>query len=423
MSNSPQTGPLVGTRVLELCSTIAGPACARLLADFGAEVIKVEPPEGDSVRRLGVSDEGVALYAASILRNKRVVTIDIKTAEGQALVRQLAAQCDIVVENFRPGTLERLGLGYEALSKDHPGLIMVRISGYGQTGPYSAKAGYGAICEAFGGVREMIGDPDRPPVRVAVPVTDYITAAYAAFGTTMALLERQRTGLGQVVDTALYEAAFTMMEATVPGYDRFKVSPTREGSRLPFMAPNNLYRASDGAYLLIGANNEATYKRLTETMQRPDLLSDPRFASIGVRWQHVDALDAEVGAWVAQHTARDGAALLEAAGVPASLVYTLADIFKDPHYRAREMLLEVPHPKLKTLTQMGIVPRLSATPGHVAWPGHDAGADTRAVLGEWLGIGSAELDRLEMAGVIRCNADASAMPPDGALHMPDTKTK
>lgn len=417
MSNSPQTGPLVGTRVLELCSTIAGPACARLLADFGAEVIKVEPPEGDSVRRLGVSDEGVALYAASILRNKRVATIDLKTAKGQELVRQLAAKCDIVVENFRPGTLERLGLGYEALSKDHPGLIMVRISGYGQTGPYRAKAGYGAICEAFGGVREMIGDPDRPPVRVAVPVTDYITAAYAAFGTTMALLERQRTGRGQVVDTALYEAAFTMMEASVPGYDRYKLSPTREGSRLPFMAPNNLYKAKDDAYLLVAANNEATYKRLVGVMGKPELLTDPRFASIGVRWQHVDALDAEVGAWVAQFSAREGAAKLEAEGVPASLVYTLADIFEDPHYRAREMLLKVPHPKLGSLTQMGIVPCLSETPGSVSWPGRDAGTDTRTVLNELLDLSAEALDQLEAAKVIYCSSDGAGMPPDGRKHL------
>ena len=409
-----QTGPLVGTRVLELCSTIAGPACARLLADFGAEVIKVEPPEGDSVRRLGVSDQGVALYAASILRNKRVVTIDIKTERGQQLVRELAKQCDVVVENFRPGTLERLGLGYEALSKDNPGLVMVRISGYGQTGPYASKAGYGAICEAFGGIRELIGEPDRPPVRVSVPVTDYVTAAYAAFGTTMALLEKQRTGRGQVVDTALYEAAFTMLEASVPGFDRYQVSPTREGTRLPFMAPNNLYRAKDGAYLLVAANNEATFKRLAEAMGQPELLTDPRFCTIAVRWQHADAIDAVVGAWVAQCTAKEGEAKLEAAGVPASLVYKLADIFEDPHYRARDMLLPVPHPQLGSLMQMGIVPRLSETPGSVSWPGHEAGSDTRAVLSELLGLDSQVLDALEAAQVIRSNADHTAMAPDGA---------
>lgn len=417
MTSNKQTGPLVGTRVLELCSTIAGPACARLLADFGAEVIKVEPPEGDSVRRLGVSDKGVALYAASILRNKRVVTIDIKTERGQQLVRELAKKCDVVVENFRPGTLERLGLGYEALSKDNPGLVMVRISGYGQTGPYASKAGYGAICEAFGGIRELIGEPDRPPVRVSVPVTDYVTAAYAAFGTTMALLERQRTGRGQVVDAALYEAAFSMLEASVPGYDRYKVSPTREGTRLPFMAPNNLYKAKDGAYLLVAANNEATFKRLIDAMGRPELLSDPRFATIGVRWQHVDAIDAEVGAWVGQFSARDGAAKLEAAGVPASLVYTLADIFEDPHYKAREMLLQVPHPKLGSLTQMGIVPCLSETPGSVSWPGRDAGADTREVLTELLNLGSDVIDQLETSKVIRCSSDQTGMPPDGGQHL------
>jgi len=412
MSNE-NAGPLSGFRVLELCSTIAGPACARLLADFGAEVIKVEPPEGDSVRKLGVPDHGVELYAASILRNKETVTIDLKQPEGVQLVLALAARSDIVVENFRPGTLERLGLSYEAMSRDNPGLVLVRISGYGQSGPYSAKAGYGAICEAFGGVRELIGEPDRPPVRVAVPVTDYLSAAYGAFGAVMALLERQRSGRGQVVDLALYEAAFTMLEASIPGYDRFKVAPTREGSRLPFMAPNNLYRAADGAFVLIGANNDATFRRLTECMGQPGMARDPRFATISARWQHVDLVDDIVGKWVAQFAAAEAERKLEAAGVPGSRVYTLHDIFEDPHYRARDMLPQVPHPKLQSLTQVGIVPKLSATPGAVRWPGHELGQDTRAVLQRVLGMAPDVLDRLERSGVIRGNgrlATAAKVP-------------
>lgn len=394
--------PLSGCRVLELCSTIAGPACTRLLGDFGAEVIKVEPPEGDSVRQLGFADQGVELYAASILRNKSSVIIDLKQEEGRELVLALAEQCEVVVENFRPGTLERLGLGYEVLSKHNPRVVLVRISGYGQTGPYRAKAGYGAICEAFGGVRELIGEPDRPPPRVAVPVCDYLAAAYAAFGTTMALMEARRSGRGQVVDMALYEAAFSLLEASVPSHDRFGYVPKREGSRLPYMAPNNLYRAADGGYVLIAANNDATFARLGEVMGVADLMA--RYPSIASRWERVDALDAEVGAWVAARPAAEVEQALEAAGVPTSRVYTLADIYQDPHYRARDMLLQVPHPVLGRLDQTGVVPKLSSTPGTVRFPGPPAGADTHRVLGALVGLSAERLDALERAGVIRSQA-------------------
>lgn len=393
-------GPLAGTRVLELCSTIAGPACTRLLADFGAEVIKVEPPEGDSVRKLGVPDQGVDLYAASILRNKQSVVIDLKTPRGVELALQLASQCEIVVENFRPGTLERLGLGYDVLSRANPAVVLLRISGYGQTGPHSSKGGYGAICEAFGGVRELIGEPDRPPVRVAVPVTDYITAAYGAFGATMALMESRRSGRGQMVDMALYEAAFTMLEASVPSYDRHKFIPTREGSRLPYMAPNNLYRAADGTYVLIGANNDVVFRKLTEAMGRPELARDPRYATIAARWQHVDEVDRMVGEWIGGLDSREAERRLDAAGVPTSRVYKLPDIFDDAHYQARDMVPRVPHPTLGSLAQIGIVPKLSGTPGAVRWPGHELGADTRAVLGGLLGLADAELDRLERDAII-----------------------
>ena len=399
-------GPLRGYRVLELCSTIAGPACTRLFADFGAEVIKIEPPQGDSVRQIGLPDDGVALYAASILRNKRAVTIDLKSERGRALALQLAAQCDIVVENFRPGALERLGLGYETLSAANPGLVLVRISGYGQDGPKHAQAGYGAVCEAFGGVRHLIGDPDRPPPRVAVPVIDYLSAAYAAYGAVLALLERQRSGRGQVIDCALYEAAFTMLEASVPAYDRFRYVPTREGSRLPYMAPNNLYAAKDGSYVLIAANNDATFRRLMQAIGLDALLDDPRFATITSRWTHVDALDAEIGAWAAAHEATQIETVLDAAGVPCSRVYTLADAWHDPHYAARDMLLRAPHPKFGTLTQIGLVPKLSATPGAVQWSGHEQSQDTRAVLAEWLGLDETALDALEAAAVIHTRKDA-----------------
>lgn len=403
-------GPLRGYRVLELCSTIAGPVCARLLADFGAEVIKVEAPEGDPVRNMGYHEGDVSLYAASILRNKQTATIDLKTTAGRDLVRALAAKCDVVVENFRPGTLERLGLGYDALSASNPALVLARISGYGQTGPYRSKPGYGVICEAFGGTRHLTGDPDRPPARVAVAVTDYLTAVYAAFGITMALLERNRTGKGQVVDTALYETAFSMMEAIVPAYDRLGLVPTRQGSRLPSMAPNNLYLAQDGVYVLIAANNNQTFSRLAEAMGQKALVDDPRFASIRARSANVDAIDAIVAEWVAALPGKTVEEALENAGVPVSRVFTIADIYADPHYRARDMLPELPHPQLGHVTLAGVVPKLSETPGEIRHVGHDQGVDTRSVLTEILRMTEDSLQALAAAGAIRYAEPDAGMP-------------
>lgn len=397
---TPGTGPLDGVRVLELCSTIAGPACTRLFADFGAEVIKIEPPEGDPARSLGFEYQGVSLTGAALMRGKQSAIVDIKTEEGAAIARRMAASADIVVENFRPGTLERRGLSYEELSADNPGLILVRISGYGQTGPYRHKAGYGAICEAFGGIRHLTGDPDRPPARVAVPVCDYLTAVYAAFGAMMALYDRQRTGKGQVIDAALYEAAFSMMDSAVPTFEKLGLVPNRLGSRLPAMAPNNLYQAEDGTYVLIAANSQAVWRRLAEAMQQPGLIDDERFVTIRSRWEHVDELDELIGQWVGARSSKDVEAVLEEAGVPVSRVYTLPDIFEDEHYRQRDMLVDVAHEQLGSLTLTGIVPKLSETPGSIRWAGLEAGSGTREVLTNLLGLEQAELDRLAEAGVI-----------------------
>jgi len=400
-------GPLVGYRVLELCSTIAGPACARLLADFGADVIKVEPPDGDPVRQMGAMDGDVELYAASLLRNKRTVSIDLKHESGRDVVLRLAARCDIVVENFRPGTLERLGLGYDRLCADNPGLVLVRISGYGQSGPNSAMPGYGAVCEAFGGLRHLTGDPDRPPARVAVALTDYVTSIYAAFGAMMALLERQRTGRGQVVDAALYEAAFSTLEALVPLHHRKGAVPARQGSRLPSMAPNNLYPARDGAYVLIAANNNATFGRLVGAIGRSDLSDDPRFRNVRARAENADAIDAIVAEWVARHDGADVERKAQEAGVPASLVYTIKDIFSDPHYAAREMILRMPHEKFGTLAVSGVVPKLSGTPGAVYRLGRGIGQDTREILQSELGMSGEDIAKLECSGAI-----ATAMTKD-----------
>ena len=377
-------GPLTDLKVIEVCTTIAGPACARLLADFGADVIKIEPPEGDPVRQMGQHIDNVSLYAASILRNKRSVVLDLKTPQGRDVAFELMARADIVVENNRPGVMERLGLGYEALSARNPGLVMVRISGFGQDGPYAAQPGYGAICEAVGGVRHMTGDPDRPPARVALATTDYLSSVYAAFGAMAAIHARQHTGKGQVVDVALYEAAFTQMEPIVPAHDKLGIVPMREGSNLPSMAPNSSYPAKDGGWVLVAANSQPTWQRLVALMQKPHLLTDPRFESIQARGkpENMRAIDAIIAEWSRGFDTPTLVQMLQQAQVPATPVYTIADIFQDPHFRARQMLQQVPHPQLGHTVQTGIVPRLSATPGAIVRTGPTLGQDTEAVLQE-----------------------------------------
>ena len=377
-------GPLAGLRVVEICSTIAGPACTRLLGDFGAEVIKIEPPEGDPVRQMGQHVQDVSLYAASLLRNKRSVVLDLKKPQDLQSARQLISTADVLVENNRPGVMERLGLDYASLSAVNPGLVMVRISGFGQDGPYALRPGYGAICEAVGGVRHMTGDPDRPPARVALATTDYLSSVYGAFGAMAALRERERSGRGQVVDVALYETAFTQMEPIVPAYEKLGTVPKREGPNLPRMAPNSLYPARDGGYVLIAANNNATFERLIRLMGREDLQRDERFATIRARGEpvHARALDAQISAWSSGFDGAELEAMLLAADVPSSRVYTIADIYADPHFSARQMLQQVPHPKLGHTTQVGVVPRLSATPGRIRHTGPALGADTQAVLSQ-----------------------------------------
>lgn len=385
MSNSnvtEATGPLRGLLVIEICSTIAGPACTRLMGDFGADVIKIEPPEGDPVRQMGQHVADVSLYAASLLRNKKSVVLDLKNPVDLLVAKTMIERADILVENNRPGVMERLGLGYDELSKTNPGLVMVRISGFGQTGPYAPRPGYGAICEAVGGVRHMTGDPDRPPARVALATTDYLTSTYAAFGALAALREKDKTGLGQVVDVALYETAFTQMEPIVPAYEKHGTVPKREGPNLPRMAPNSLYPTKDDSYILIAANSNPTCERLMQAMGRLDLMQVPEFASIRARGEHANAraLDQIIAEWTRQHLCTDLANMLEAVGVPNTRVYTIADIYQDPHFLERNMLVKVPHPKIGHTTQMGVVPRLSRTPGSIRHTGHELGQDTTDVL-------------------------------------------
>ncbi len=398
-----RSGPLQDLKVIEICSTIAGPACTRLLADFGADVIKIEPPEGDPVRQMGQHLGDVSLYAASILRNKRSIALDLKTTEGRELAAELIARADIVVENNRPGVMERLGLGYEAMSARNPGLVMVRISGYGQDGPYSERPGYGAICEAVGGVRHMTGDPDRPPARVALATTDYLSSVYAAFGAMAAIHARQATGKGQVVDVALYEAAFTQMEPIVPAHDKLGVVPQREGSNLPSMAPNSSYPTADGGFVLIAANSQPTWRRLVALMQMPELLTDPRFETIQARGrpENMKAIDQIIADWTRGFNGNTLEQMLREAEVPTSRVYTIADIYADPHFAARHMLQQVPHPTLGHTTQMGVVPRLSGTPGAVHRSGPNLGADGADILRNELQLSEARQQALIQSGAVK----------------------
>jgi len=387
-------GPLAGYRVLELGSTVAGPYCARLLADFGAEVVKVEDVGGDPLRSLGDSLNGKSFYASTILRNKKIISIDLRKAQGRNLVQRLVPHFDIVVENFRPGALEKWGLGYTDLLKLRPDLIMTRISGFGQTGPFKNRPGYGVIGEAVSGLREMIGDPDRPPSRAALPLTDYITAVYAAFGTIMAILVREKTGRGQFVDATLYESAFSFLEVSVPTYDKTGQIATRAGTRLPGSAPNNLYPTRDDRHIHITALADQVYRRLAAVMGKPKLGTDARFAQMSNRVKNQDELDEIVASWTSRHDLVDLEQRLNEADVPASRIFNMQDIFEHPLFEQRNMLLQIPDDDLGSIKQPGVVPKLSGTPGRVRWSGHRNGQDTRAVLHEYLAMTDTDIDAL-----------------------------
>jgi len=404
MSSAEMAGPLAGYRVLELGSTAAGPFCARLLADFGAEVIKIEPQEGDSIRTSGKLYKGKSLYAASIMRNKQLISVNLRDAKGQDIARKLAQKSDIVVENFRPGTLEQWNLGYADLSRTKPEIIMVRISGYGQDGPYAPRPGYGVICEAAGGLRHLIGDADRPPARVAMALTDYLTGLYAAFGATMALLYRSRTGKGQYVDAALAESALSFIDAHVPAYEKMGVIADRAGSGLAGSAPNNLYATSDGKFVLLNAAQNTVFKRFARAIDMPHLVADARFSDMVARGNHQQEIDDLVTKWTCTHKLEHILSKLAAANVPATGVATVADVFLDPHFRARNMLVETPDDDLGTVTLVGPVPKLSLTPGSIRKSGGRIGQDTRTVLSELLGLTGVDVRSLEQEGVIYCDS-------------------
>ena len=396
---STSRGPLEGIRVLELGSSVAGPFCGRLFADFGAEVIKVEVAEGDAVRSMGKRLKGRSLYASSIFRNKRMISVDLKSEEGLDIVRQLAKRSDVVIENFRPGTMERMGLGYEKLAKDNPGLVMVRISGFGQDGPYAGRAGYGVIGESLSGLRHLTGDPDRAPSRIAASVTDEVTGIYGCMGGVMALFARQRTGCGQVVDATLYESAFSLIEPHVPAYGSLGVVAMRAGSRLPDTAPNNTYVTKDKRHIHITAMGDTVFARLASAIGRPELARDPRYQKLVGRSEHEEELDQIIGAWVASKHLDAVVDCMNTNFVPSAPIYTVADIFKDPHFKARDMLLHVAEEELGEVVLAGIVPKLSNTPGRVTHAGRQVGNDTAEVLRE-LGITDEEISRLCEKGIV-----------------------
>lgn len=400
---TPSVGPLAGIRVIECGVLLAGPFCARLLADFGAEVIKVEAPgKGDPMRTVGQSlVDGKSLWWPGIARNKKCISLNLRDPQGQEVLRRLVTQSDVLVENFRPGVFEEWGLGYETLRAANPGLVFARVSGYGQTGPYREKPGFAAVAEAFGGLRHLVGFPDRPPCRVGISLGDSLAGMFAALGVLMALYNRDvHGGSGQIIDTALYEAVFAVLEATLTEYDRTGYERTRTGTLLPGFAPSNLYPCKNGQWIVIAANTDGLFTRLCTLMEREDLLTDERFATQVVRAENREAIDAIVSDWTAGYELSDLLPRVEAATIPAGPVFSIADIVDDPHFRARDMLLSLHDRVLGELKVPGIVPKLSATPGAARWLGPDIGAHNQQVYAELLNAGPVELADWSARGVI-----------------------
>jgi crotonobetainyl-CoA:carnitine CoA-transferase CaiB-like acyl-CoA transferase len=393
--------PLAGIKVLELGSLVAGPYASALLAQFGAEVIKIEPPgEGDPLRQWRKVHKGTSLWWYSQSRNKKSVTLDLKSDTGREIVHRLVRGCDVVIENFRPGTLERWGIGWEALSATNPKLIMVRVSGYGQTGPYRERPGFAAIAECMGGLRYVSGFPDRPPVRVGVSLGDTLAGLYGTLGALMALHHlKVNGGKGQLIDVALYESVFAVMESLVPEYQMFGHVRERTGSALPGITPSNTYLSGDGQYVAIAGNGDAIFKRLMQAIGRDDLASDPELANNEGRTRHSARLDAAISAWTEAHPLVHILEVLNQAAVPGGRVYTAADIVVDPHYEERQMIEHHTLPDGQPIDVPGIVPKLSATPGRTEWLGPALGAHTAEVLGS-VGIDAEELARLRSAGIV-----------------------
>ena len=402
-ANTASAGPLAGLKVLELGQLIAGPFAAKTLGDFGADVVKIEPPgTGDPLRNWRLLKNGTSVWWQVQSRNKRSVALDLREPQAQEVVRKLAAEADVLIENFRPGALEGWGLDPQKLLEANPRLIVLRISGYGQTGPYRDRPGFGVVGEAMGGLRHLTAEPGRVPVRVGVSIGDTLAALHGVIGILMALHERQRSGQGQVIDVALYEAVFNCMESLLPEYSAFGAVRGPGGSALPGIAPSNAYLCSDG-YALIAGNGDSIFKRLMNAIGRADLADDPALAHNAGRVQRVEEIDGAIGAWTKERTVADVLQVLDAAGVPAGRIYTVADIAADPHYAARGMLQQIRLDDGAPLLVPGVVPKLSRTPGGHRRNAPALGQDTEAVLRE-IGLTDEQVAQLASRGLLKAQS-------------------
>jgi formyl-CoA transferase len=397
---SPATGPLAGLKVLELGQLIAGPFAAKTLADFGADVVKIEPPgSGDPLRQWRLMKDGTSVWWQVQSRNKQSLALDLKQPAAQDIVRQLAAESDVVIENFRPGAMENWGLGPDDLLALNPRLIMLRVSGYGQTGPYRDRPGFGVVGEAMGGIRHLTAEPGRVPVRVGISLGDTLAALHGVIGILLALHERQTSGRGQVIDVALYEAMFNCMESLLPEYSAFGAVRGPAGSALPGIAPSNAYLCKDGGYALIAGNGDSIFKRLMAEIGRDDLAQDPALKDNTGRVARVAEIDGVIGQWTAQHTVDEVLAALDRASVPAGRIYTVADIAQDPHYQARDMLQKVNMDDGSDLMVPGIVPKLSRTPGGHRRNAPSIGQDSDSVLAS-MGLSATQIQALRDQGIV-----------------------
>jgi formyl-CoA transferase len=391
---------LTGLKVLELGQLIAGPFAAKTLADFGADVVKIETPKtGDPLRKWRLLKDGTSVWWQVQSRNKRSVALDLKDKAAQDIVRELVKDTDVLIENFRPGAMEGWGLGPDALLAINPRLIMLRISGYGQTGPYRDKPGFGVVAEAMSGLRHLTAEPGRVPVRVGVSIGDTLASLHGVIGILMALHERQQSGQGQVIDVALYEAVFNCMESLLPEYSAFGAVREAAGSALPGIAPSNAYRCQDDGYVLIAGNGDSIFKRLMHTMGRDDLGNDPALTDNAGRVKRVAEIDAAIGVWTAKLTVEQVLTALDEAAVPAGRIYTVADIAADPHYQARGMIQQVQMDDGSSLAVPGIIPKLSRTPGSHRRNAPTIGQDTDAVLQE-MGLTAAQIQALKDKGIV-----------------------
>ncbi len=400
-SNKPYEGALSDIRVIEMGQLLAGPFCGQLLGDFGAEVIKIEQPDrGDPMRDWGrEKPQGQSLWWPVIARNKKCITVNARLEEGQAIIKDLVARSDILVENFRPGTLEKWNLSYEQLREINPGLILVRVTGFGQTGPYSARAGYGAIGEAMGGMRYCVGSPDRPPSRLGISIGDTLAASFACVGALSALHHRSNTGEGQVVDSALYEAVLNVMESLITEYDKTGFIRERTGAILPNVAPSNVYPTKDTEHL-IAANQDTVWSRLAQAMGRPELAEDERYATHDARGRNQAELDDLISEWTRGFTSAELEAIMNEHGIPNGPIYRAPEMLEDAHFKAREAIVEVAHPVFGSLKMQNVMPKLSATPGKIKWVGPTHGEHTDEVLGGLLGYDSETMSQWRENGII-----------------------